>query len=177
MVAKILIVIAMLIAIPLIMAAFIKKDYTVEQEINIDRPKKEVFDYLRLLKNQDNFSVWATMDPAMKKEYRGTDGTVGFVSAWESDNKKVGKGEQEIKGIIDGERIDYELRFIEPFAGVANASLITESLDENRTRVIWHFDSRMKYPMNFMLLFMNMSKMIGNDLSTGLANLKNVLES
>jgi hypothetical protein len=34
----------------------------------------------------------------------------------------------------------------------------------------------MNYTMNLMLLFMNMEKMVGNDLSTGLNNLKQVLE-
>ena len=95
---------------------------------------------------------------------------------WESTNKKVGKGEQEIKKITDGERIDYEIRFIEPFAGIARASMQTDSVSQNETRVTWQFDSRMKYPMNIMLLFMNMDKMVGNDLAKGLANLKKVLE-
>jgi hypothetical protein len=176
MILKILIVVAIIIAIPLLMALFIKKDYAVEQQITIDKPKNEVFEYLKFLKNQDNFSVWANMDPNMKKEFRGTDGNVGFISAWESSNKKVGKGEQEIKKITDGEKIDYEIRFVEPFAGIANASLITESVNDSRTRVKWHFESRMKYPMNLMLLFMNMDKMVGNDLATGLSNLKTVLE-
>ena len=31
--------------------------------ITINQPKKTVFDYIRMLKNQDNFSVWAKMDP------------------------------------------------------------------------------------------------------------------
>jgi len=117
------------------------------------------------------------MDPNMKKEFRGIDGTVGFVSAWESDNKNVGKGEQEIKKISEGKRIDFELRFIKPFAGVANAYLTTDSRSKNETIVNWGFDSKMKYPMNLMLLFMNMDKMIGNDFETGLKNLKAVLES
>jgi hypothetical protein len=34
----------------------------------------------------------------------------------------------------------------------------------------------MKYPMNLMLLFMNMEKMVGGDLDKGLQNLKSVLE-
>ena len=72
----------------------------------------EVFDYVKYLKNQDNFSKWASMDPDMQKTYRGTDVTVGFVSAWASDNPDVGVGEQEIKAITAGQRIDFELRFI-----------------------------------------------------------------
>jgi hypothetical protein len=173
---KILIVILIIIAIPFVVAIFTKKDYHIEKMITIKLPKKSVFDYIRLLKNQDNFSVWAKMDPQMKKYYSGTDGNPGFVSGWESTNKKVGKGEQEIKKVAEGENIDYEIRFIEPFAGLARARMQTDSLSPDETRVVWQFDSRMNYPMNLMLLFMNMEKMVGNDLAKGLANLKQVLE-
>lgn len=165
-----------LVVLLLIIAVFVKKEYAVAREITISKPRKVVFDYLKLLKNQDNFSKWALMDPKMKKEFRGTDGTAGFVSAWDSNQKNVGKGEQEIKKITEGERIDFEIRFIKPFAGIANAYLLTESLSENITWVKWGFDSKMNFPMNLMLLFMNMDKMVGNDLGTGLANLKIILE-
>jgi hypothetical protein len=173
---KILFVLVIIIALPLVLAIFTKKEYHIEKMVTINRQKRTVFDYIRMLKNQDNFSVWAMMDPGMKKYFRGTDGNPGFVSGWESNNKKVGKGEQEIKGITDGEKIDYEIRFIEPFAGIARASMETDSLSQNETRVTWQFDSRMNYPMNLMLLFMNMDKMVGNDLEKGLVNLKQVLE-
>jgi len=165
-----------LVVVLLIVAAFVRKDYSVVSKINIKREKPQVFNYLKLLKNQDNFSKWAMMDPNMKKEYRGKDGTVGFVSSWNSTNKNVGKGEQEIKKITESERIDFEIRFIKPFSGLANAYMTTQTVSENETLVNWGFHSQMKYPMNLMLLFMNMEKMIGNDLSTGLRNLKEILE-
>ncbi|MDQ3683867.1 MAG: SRPBCC family protein, partial [Bacteroidota bacterium] len=104
---KILIIIGILIAIPLIIALFVKKEYTVERDITINKPKQEVFNYVKYLKNQDNYSKWVRTDPAMKKDFRGTDGTVGFVYAWDG-NKKAGKGEQEIKNIMEGERVDVE---------------------------------------------------------------------
>ena len=173
----ILIVVAVLIALPLVIALFTAKEYAVEREIVINKPKPVVFDYVKYLRNQDNYSKWATMDPDMKKEYRGTDGTVGFVSAWDSDDPDVGKGEQEIKAIADGERIDFELRFIEPFESTEPAYMITESAGDNQTKVKWGFSGHMAYPMNMMLWFMDMEQMIGDDLQTGLVNLKSVLES
>lgn len=175
-VKKILIVIGILIAIPLFIAIFTKKDYAVEREISINKPKQEVFDYVKQLRNQDNFSVWARIDPNMKKEYRGTDGTVGFVSAWDSENDEVGKGEQEIRNIVQGEKIDFELRFIKPFEGVANANMQTVAASANETKVKWGLSSKMSYPMNFMLLFMDMDKMLGEQLETGLVNLKEIME-
>ncbi|WP_257666269.1 SRPBCC family protein [Parapedobacter tibetensis] len=172
----ILTVIVILVAIPLIVALFIKKDYAVEREVTINKPKQEVFDYVKYLKNQDNYSKWASMDPNMKKSYRGTDGTVGFVSAWEG-NKDVGKGEQEIKKIAEGERIDYELHFIEPWESISPSYMATERVSENQTKVKWGFSGRMDYPMNIMLVFMDMDDMIGDDLSSGLASLKRILEN
>ncbi|GEP97599.1 DinB family protein [Chitinophaga cymbidii] len=174
---KILIVLAILIAIPLIIALFLKKDYAVEREITINRPKQEVFDYVKHLKNQDNYSKWAMMDPDMKKTYRGTDATVGFVSAWDSEDKNVGAGEQEIKKITEGERVDFELRFIRPFESTEAAYMITEASPEDQTNVKWGFNGHMNYPMNLMLLFMDFEEMIASDLDTGLTRLKGVLES
>jgi hypothetical protein len=112
----------------------------------------------------------------MKTEFRGTDGTVGFVSAWDSAEKNVGKGEQEILKIVEGEKIDYELRFMKPFESTSYATFSTTSASDSQTKVAWSFNGKMKYPMNLMLLFMNMEKMIGKDLDKGLQNLKVLLE-
>ncbi|MEO8147471.1 MAG: SRPBCC family protein [Bacteroidia bacterium] len=175
-VVKIILVIAALIVILLIIGLFSKSDYAVEREIVINKPKQEVFNYIKFIKNQDNYSKWAMMDPNAKKDYKGTDGNIGFTSAWDSNIKDVGKGEQEIVKISEGERIDLALHFIKPFEGDANAFMTTESVAENQTKVKWGFNSKMPYPMNLMLLFMNMDKMLGNDLQTGLTNLKGILE-
>jgi len=172
----ILIVLAIIVAIPLITALFVKKSYSVEREITIEKPEQEVFNYIKFLKNQDTFSKWATMDPDMKQEYAGTDGQAGFVSSWDSDDKNVGKGEQTIVSISEGERIDYDLHFIKPFEGRADAWMTTDPVSEDQTKVVWGFNSKMNYPMNLMMLFVNMENMIGEDLSTGLANLKSVME-
>jgi uncharacterized membrane protein len=172
----ILIVIVILVAIPLVTAIFVKKDYSVERDVVINKPKQEVFEYVKYLKNQNNYSKWAQMDIHMKKEFKGTDGTVGFISGWDSDSSDVGKGEQEIKGIKDGERIDYEIRFIKPFESTASAYMTTESVNGNQTKVKWSFYGHMPYPMNLMTVIMDMDDAIGKDLQTGLNNLKGIME-
>ena len=165
-----------IIALALIAALFVNKDMKASREIVINKTKAEVFNYIKMLKNQNNYGKWNKMDPNMKSEYRGTDGTVGFVSAWDSDNGEVGKGEQEIKKITEGELLETELRFIKPFESKATAIMTTTAVDSAHTKVTWSFDSKMAYPMNITKLFMDMEKMIGDDFGTGLANLKAVLE-
>ena len=171
----ILAVIGGLLCLILVIALFAGKAYTIQRSITIAKPVEEVFSYIRLLKNQDNYSKWVMMDPNMKKEFRGTDGSIGFVYAWDG-NKEAGKGEQELKGISEGERIDVEVRFIKPFQGIAKTPFTTKSLSENETLVTWGMMSTMKYPLNLMLLFMNMDKLLGRDLETSLLTLKKVLE-
>lgn len=171
----ILYIILGIIAALLIAGLLIPKGMKATREIVINKPNAEVFNYIKQLKNQDNYSKWGSMDPNMKKEYRGTDATVGFVSAWEG-NKKVGTGEQEIIGIEEGRKLSTELRFMKPFKSVAQSSMTTEALSDNSTKVSWGFEGQMNYPMNIMKLFMNMEKSIGNDFSTGLNNLKVLLE-
>lgn len=171
------IIIAAVIIIPLVIALLSKKDYEVIREITVNQPKEVVFDYVLLLQNQDEFSVWSKIDPKMKSEFRGTDGAIGSVSAWESDNPDVGKGEQEIIGIEPGVRIDYALRFLEPFESTSLAFMTTEALNENSTLVKWGFTGKMNYPMNLMLVVMDFEGKIGKDLQTGLENLKQILEN
>ncbi len=108
---KIALAVAVLVAIPLIAALFIEKEYAVEKSVTVQKPQTQVFDYIKYLKNQDNYSKWANMDPTMSKTFEGQDGQVGFVSAWNSTNKEVGSGEQEIISIEEGKRVNYELRF------------------------------------------------------------------
>ena len=166
-----------LVALPFIAALFIPKDYSVERSVLISKPKGEVFDYLLMLRNQRDYAVWGQSDPSTQYDYSGTDGTVGFVSAWESDDRNVGKGEQEITEIIPGKRIDYKLRFFKPFRSTSGVSISTEATGPGSTRVSWRIDGRFSYPMNIFLLLFPMEEVLGDDLSEGLDNLKRILEN
>ena len=165
-----------IVALVLIVALFINGKYAVEREVKVNKSKQEVYDYVKYLKNQDNFSVWAKADPAMKKEFTGEDATVGCMASWDSENPDVGKGEQKIIKIAEGERIDYELHFIEPFESTDYAYLTTTAVTDSVTSVKWGFRGEMKYPMNLMMLFMDMEAMLAPDLQNGLNNLKAILE-
>ena len=169
----ILLVLAGIIVLLLVSALFMRKEYSIQRGIIIDAPRQKVFDYLKQLKNQDNFNKWVMVDPGMKREFRGTDGTAGFVYAW-NGNKKAGAGEQEIKAIVEGESIETEIRFIRPFAGIAYANMTTEPVSGQQTKVTWSNASEMKYPMNLMLSMIG--KMLAKDMDTSLLNLKNILE-
>jgi hypothetical protein len=146
----------------------------IEKSIVINRGSRFVFDYLRFTKNQDNFSVWNMNDPNMKKNYEGSDGTVGFIYRWDSDMKNVGAGKQEITGIEEGKSIDYTITFSRPMQNTGKSIFRVTASGENSTSVIWIFDSPSKFPMSlFSPIF---KRMLGKDLEKSLTNLKTILE-
>lgn len=167
-----LLVLAGIVALLLILALFSRKEYYIHREIIINAPRQNVFDYLKQLKNQDNFNKWVMVDPEMKKEFTGTDGTVGFIYGW--NGTKAGAGEQEITRIDKGKSIETEIRFVRPFVSVAHANMHTASVSDSQTKVTWSNASTMKYPMNIMMPMIE--KMLAKDMDTSLLTLKNILE-
>ena len=147
----------------------------IEKSITINKSSGLVFDYLKITRNQDNFSVWNMADPNMKKTHKGTDGTVGFKYSWDSTVKNVGAGEQEITAIEDGKSIDYAIRFFRPMQNSGKTKFHITSLGDESTSVVWLFDSPSKFPMS--LLSPIFKRMLGKDLEKGLINLKGILES
>ena len=172
----IVIIILVLVATVLIAASSLDNKYIIERDIVIGRPKAVVFNYIKFLKNQENYNKWVMADPLMSREYRGTDGTAGFVYAWDSKNKQVGKGEQEIKSIKEGESIGNEIRFVKPFEGTSYAKMTTVTAAANQTKVSWYFSGKRTYAMKIVHLLFNLKKMLGKDIDTSLANLKAILE-
>jgi hypothetical protein len=164
-----------IIALFLIVGFFAKKGYFIERSVTINKPKHEVFNYIKLLRNQDYYSKWVMKDPGMKKDFRGTDGTEGFVYGWNSTDKNAGEGEMEIKKITEGERMDAEIRFVRPMSGVSKVVFVTTT-NGNQTKTTWSFESEMKYPLNAIMLIIPLEKMLGRDMEESLALLKKNLE-
>src|SRR4030095_471460 len=157
----------------LLLALFMKKEHYVKREIIINAPRQKVFDYIKLLKNQDEFNTGAMEDPNRKREFKGTDGTVGFIYSW-SGNKDAGVGEKEIKNIIEGKRIETEIRFVKPMKTSAMIIMETESLSDQQTKVYWSNAGTLKYPLNLMIPMVEKSVAKGMDIR--FSTLKNILE-
>jgi uncharacterized protein YndB with AHSA1/START domain len=115
MIKKILIAIGILIVLLVVavaaMTMIAPTDFAVEREVVINKPRAEVFEYIRHIKTQGEWGPWFKKEPTMKQEFRGTDGEVGFVAYWKGETADTGEGEQEIKKIVPNERVDTELRF------------------------------------------------------------------
>lgn len=161
------------IVLLLLVALFIPNDYNVSVSTTINKPRKVVFDYVKLVKNQEYYSVWVMQDPNVNMKYEGVDGTAGFKASWDSKDDNVGAGSQLITAISE-ERIDVDLHFERPMKGEAKASTLLKSISENETKVTSEFYGNSSYPMNLMN-FMG-EKYITEAETQNLANLKKILE-
>jgi hypothetical protein len=158
----------------LLIGLFMRKKHFVRREITISAPRQIVFDYVKFLRNQDNFNKNAMAGSDRKKEFKGTDGTVGYIYSW-SGSKEAGEGEKEIKNIVEGKRVEAEIRFIKPMKVSATIIMETESVSENQTKVCWSNSGTLKYPMNILIPMME--KSVAKDMDTSLATLKSILEN
>jgi hypothetical protein len=169
----VILVLAGIIALLLIIGLFMKKEHSVKREIIINAPRQKVLDYAKLLKNEDEWNKNGKTDPNKKQEFRGKDGTVGFIIAF-SGNKNVGVGEKEIMNIIEEKRIEIEMRFVKPLTFTATLIMDTESLSNNQTKVKLSHTGTMKYPLSIMIPIFE--KMFAKQMDISSSNLKNVLE-
>ena len=168
-----------LVAILLVVALFIPTEKVVKRAILISRNQSETFAYIKHLEHQEKYGVWWKADPNMKITTKGTDGTVGYLHAWNSTDEQVGQGQQRIIKIVEGpnkSRIDIELKFIKPIKSVAPSFMTTEGISKDKTRLSWAITSNLPYPMNLIGAAMNIEKMLGDDLEQGLKNLKVILD-
>jgi hypothetical protein len=154
-------------------ALFQPTDYHVEREITIQAPANIIHQQIVSFKNFNNWSPWAKMDPNAVNVYTGIDGEIGSIHSW-SGNDEVGVGEQELMSFTD-DKITFELRFKEPFESVS-LSYFNINEFEGKTKVIWGFDGNSSFPMNGLLVFMDMDGMLGNDFEKGLNSLKQLSE-
>lgn len=143
---KILIFILALVGLFLLAGLFMDKEYTVSHSITINKPQQEVFNYVKLFKNQENYSVWVMADPNIKLKYEGEDGTVGAKVSWDG-NDDVGAGSQTITKITN-DRIDVDLHFIRPMEGNQKGATIVTAIDANSCTVTEEFYGNDPYPMN-----------------------------
>jgi hypothetical protein len=159
----------------LIIAAIMPKEYTVTVSETINRPKAEVYDYVKIFTNQTEYSEWMKPDPKLKLNITGTDGTVGSSSSWKSDNSDVGEGKQTITNMSENE-IGVDLKFIAPMEGTGHVTNKFESKDSSSTllTVSTKFDA--PFPLNLPSILFG-KPMIEKTEKQIMVNLKQILEA
>jgi hypothetical protein len=170
-------IIIVLIALAIIiLGVYLKNEFLIAREIIIHKPKHQIFDYIKYLKNQNEYSYYNRKDPETIKSYSGTDGEVGFTYSWSSKINSIGTGTQTISKIIEGEEMSCTIQFTKPLPLKSLASIALTEINENETKVTWTFSSVYKFPLNIIIYFVDLEKLIGTDIASSLVTLKENLE-
>jgi hypothetical protein len=163
-----------------VIAVIAPNDFRIEREITINKPIATVFTQIRFLKNHEKWNAWSLMDPSLKKDFTGTDGTVGFKSSWDSPNEELGTAEQEIKNIEENKSFETEIRFKKPFEADFDSYLTTTPINENKTKVILGMYDTMKFPITVISFVFNVclgnQKKLEDKMDASLKALKDILE-
>lgn len=154
--------------------AWSRKDYELSRTIVINRPKAEVYAYIRQLKNQKLWMPWFLNDPNFVIKFKGEDGKVGAASYWKGNNKV--EGIQKITKLQEGKLLETQLLFLRPYKSLSLNYMAVKELEADRTKMVWGVKGVHRFPASVFMLFYGMERAIGNDFDAGLHNLKRILE-
>jgi hypothetical protein len=159
MIKKILLVLALVIALVLVLAAFQPSEFRVTRSTVLAAAPSGVFAEINNLRRWQAWSPWENLDPAMKRAFTGAESGVGAVYAWEG-NSQVGSGKMTITESRPAEWVRIRLEFIKPMEAQSTTEF-TLRPEGNGTALTWTMYGTNNYFAKIMCLFMSMDKMLG----------------
>jgi uncharacterized protein YndB with AHSA1/START domain len=174
MLKKILIGLAVLVALFVVVVAMQPSEFHVERTATIAAPPTEVFAQVNDLHKWDAWSPWAKLDPKAKITFEGPEAGQGAAMSW-AGNDKVGEGKMTVVESRPNEAVKLKVDFVKPFEGTSNSDFAFKP-EGDGTAVTWATSAHHNFMEKAFCLVMNGKKMIGDDLEKGLAQLKAALE-
>ena len=175
MLLPILAVLGAVILIILAVAASRPADFRIVRSGTINAAPAAVFGRVNDLRQFQDWSPWAKLDPNMVLTFSGPAADVGCASAWQGNNK-VGAGSMTITESRAAELIRMRLEFLKPFKAT-NLTEFAFRASNGTTAVEWSMTGRHNFASKIFCLFMNMDRMVGRDFEKGLAQLKALSEA
>jgi uncharacterized protein YndB with AHSA1/START domain len=174
MLKKVLLALVALIVVLVGVVATRPSELRVERSVQVEAPPAVVYARIDDLQKFPSWSPWERLDPAMKKSFAGTPGTVGQKYTWEG-NDDVGKGEMTLAEAVPNDHVVYAIHFLAPFEAEATAT-ITLKPEGSGAKVTWSHNGKNNFGAKAAGMFMNMDEMLGKDFAEGLSNLKKLAE-
>lgn len=168
-----LIILAVILAIPLLYLATLDGNYTVRRSLEIGASRKTVFDKIRDFKSWADWSPWMMHEPEAALVYSDDPDQAGGWYTW--DGRTIGSGKLIHEKFTGEEKIEQRIEFKRPFKSVCRVWWELERKDDSTTLVHWNMAGKMPFLFRFMAK--KMPEYIGKDYETGLYLLRGELES
>jgi uncharacterized protein YndB with AHSA1/START domain len=163
-----------LVALFFVTGLFLPQTAHVERSMTTKASPATVYGLVDGFKRFNEWSPWASLDPATKYTYSGPETGVGARMEWTSANPDVGNGSQEVIAVEPGRRVTSKLDF-----GMDNPTTSTINLvpDGTGTRITWALDTDFSGSLLGRYFGLALDRMVGPDYEKGLAQLQAVAES
>lgn len=171
---KILIGLAALILIFVAIVAMQPSEFRVERTVKIAAPQADLFAQVNDFHKWETWSPWAKLDPAAKIGFEGADSGQGAVMTW-AGNDKAGEGKVTIVESRPNELVKVRADFLAPFEGSATSEFQFKP-EGDQTAVTWTMSGEHGFIGKAFCLVMDGTKMMGDDIDKGLAQMKSAAE-
>lgn len=169
MTLKIIIALAVVIAILLIVVAMRPSEFRTSRSAVIGAPAAALFEQVNDLHNFQQWNPWAKVDPNAKITYSGPPSGVAAAYSW-AGNNEVGEGTITAIESSPPELARFRMDFRKPMAGTSIAEF-TFKPEGDETVVTWSMAGANNFMAKAIGLFIDCDKMIGDQFEKGLANL------
>jgi hypothetical protein len=174
MLKKILLALALVVAVFAAVVALQPSEFRVSRSATIAAAPPDVFAHVNDLGKWQAWSPWAKVDPAAKATFEGPPAGEGAVFKW-SGNSEVGEGSMTVIESRPSERVRFRLDFVKPMPGTSYSEFAFAP-QGNQTAVTWTMSGHNNFLAKAICMFMNIDRMMGGQFEKGLANLKAVAE-
>lgn len=178
MLKKIVIVVLLLIAVPLVvilaLATTQPDTFRVQRATAIKAPPEKIFPFINDFHAWEAWSPYEKKDPGMKRTLSGAATGKGAIYEWDGDSN-VGAGRMEITGSSPSSKVALNLDMIKPLTA-HNVVEFTLEPEGDATTVTWSMKGDAPYFAKVIHVFFDMDSMVGTDFEAGLANLKALAE-
>jgi hypothetical protein len=158
----------------IIVSRFFPHTYHVEQSIEINKPKQEVFAYMSNLKNWEEWSLWnKSIDSTLYYFYNAKQGQLGARQYMRGE--LVGNGWFEIDEFTQDSLLHFKL-IVNNGDRTSDGTFLFEAINETSTKLTWINSGDVGFnPLKrFMIPFV--TKNTATTLQSSLTSIKNKLE-
>ncbi len=173
-IARYIVGLLIIVALFLLVGLLLPRQVEISRSIVVDAPSGAVWPLVSDLRRFNDWSPWATIDPAgTSYVHEGPETGVGQRLIWRSEHPDVGSGSQEIVEIDPGRSVTSRLQFGD--IGEAQASIILTPAGRG-TEVTWDFETDLGMNPVTRWLGLFVDGWVGKDYEAGLVRLKSLAE-
>ena len=141
----------------------------------INASPEKIYPYLIKFKSGNEWSPYEKIDPGMKKTYSGPETGVGSIMEFDG-NRNVGSGRLEIMNVVPNQLVEIKLTMLRPFKA-DNIVQYRLNPKDHGTQFTWAMSGDNNFLSKLVGIFIDCDKMVGDQFSQGIRNIKILVES